>query len=74
MFFPNTERGPRHLDILINTLLELKFPFLFALGGVHAQSGLSQEQLARINGSGVGLVSQSWVDQQAILQHPSTGW
>lgn len=72
MFFPTT--SPSHVVALIDTLLQLQFPFLFALGGKLAGNALPKEIVERVHSSGKALIQNSWVDQQAILQHPAVGW
>ncbi len=72
MFFPSTSLS--HVLALIDTLLELEFPFLFGLGGKLAINALPEDIVQRVNSSGKGMIQNSWVDQQAILQHPAVGW
>ncbi|KAE9362805.1 glycosyltransferase family 1 protein [Stipitochalara longipes BDJ] len=71
-FFPiNT---PEYVTALLNTLSDLNFPFIFALGGHMAANGLPAETISRINAFGKGFIHSGWADQRGILQHPSTGW
>lgn len=62
------------MQALIDTLLELDFPFVFGLGGQMAKDAITAETIERINSSGKGWMQNSWVDQRGILQHPATGW
>lgn len=58
----------------MNALLETKLPFLLGLGSPSATNSVSDELSERVLQSGRGLVSRTWVDQQAVLQHPAVGW
>ncbi|KAJ7436043.1 hypothetical protein FB451DRAFT_1308094 [Mycena latifolia] len=72
LFFPIAT--PELIEALVATLLALEtpFPFVFALGGKLAS--LPAELIEHVNASGKGLVCAHWVEQRAILQHPSVGW
>ncbi|KAJ7109585.1 hypothetical protein C8R43DRAFT_962587 [Mycena crocata] len=72
LFFPVAT--PKHMEALIQTLLDVEppFPFVLALGGKLAS--LPKELVAQVNLSGKGLVCDFWVEQRAILQHQGTGW
>ncbi|KAF7313026.1 hypothetical protein MKEN_00987600 [Mycena kentingensis (nom. inval.)] len=71
-FFPIVQLP--HVEALINTLLSMSFPFVFALGGALARNALPQDLIERVNAGGKGLICQSWVEQRAILQHEAVGW
>ncbi|KZL64821.1 indole-3-acetate beta-glucosyltransferase [Colletotrichum incanum] len=71
MVFP-TNRA--NFQALISTLNEMKYPFVLIIGGMHAKKFINASDIDNIQSSGVGLVCDTWVDQQAVLQHPSVGW
>jgi UDP-glucoronosyl and UDP-glucosyl transferase len=72
MFFPVAT--PEYITTLLSVLQDMKFPFIFALGGVMAKNAIPASTIESANSSGSGLILTSWVDQRGILQHPSTGW
>ncbi|MCJ1438144.1 hypothetical protein MMC27_007531 [Xylographa pallens] len=72
MFFPTT--APSHVLTLLSTLQSLSFTFVFALGGTLASNAVPADVIERVNRSGKGLICNTWVDQQAVLQHPALGW
>ncbi|MCJ1287081.1 hypothetical protein MMC26_006429 [Xylographa opegraphella] len=72
MFFPTT--APSHVLTLISTLLSLSFPFVFGVSGLLAADAVPAEVIERVNDSGTDLICNTWVDQQAVLQHPALGW
>ena len=39
-----------------------------------ARNAIREETIRRLNSSGKGWIHNSWVDQHAVLQHPSVGW
>jgi hypothetical protein len=69
MFFPST--APEHVALLLDILQSLDYPFLLCLGGQIATGAVPADKISSINASGKGWIQNSWVDQQAILQHPS---
>jgi len=71
-FFPVS--APEQVQALIETLLDLDFPFIFALGGQMAKGQVSSETIERVNAGGKAWIQDSWVDQRGILQHEATGW
>jgi hypothetical protein len=71
-FFPVS--SPEQVQALLDTLLSLNFPFIFALGGQMAKNALPASTIASINASGKAWIQDSWVDQRGILQHEATGW
>ncbi|KAF4832801.1 UDP-glycosyltransferase 1 [Colletotrichum tropicale] len=71
MVFP-TNRA--NFQALISTLNEMKYPFILIIGGMHAKKFIDASDIKGIQSSGVGLVCDTWVDQQAVLQHPSVGF
>ncbi|KAF4805741.1 UDP-glycosyltransferase [Colletotrichum siamense] len=62
-----------NFQALISTLNEMKYPFILIIGGMHAKKFIDASDIENIQSSGVGLVCDTWVDQQAVLQHPSVG-
>nr|XP_036574408.1 indole-3-acetate beta-glucosyltransferase [Colletotrichum truncatum]KAF6780836.1 indole-3-acetate beta-glucosyltransferase [Colletotrichum truncatum] len=71
MVFPTNQAN---FQALISTLNEMKHPFVLIIGGMHAKKFISDADIENIQSSGVGLVCNTWVDQQAVLQHPSVGF
>ncbi|KAK1973398.1 glucosyltransferase [Colletotrichum cereale] len=71
MVFP-TNRS--NFQIMISTLNEMKYPYVLIIGGLHAKKFITASDIDNIQSNGVGLVCDKWVDQQAIVQHPSVGW
>ncbi|PPQ92738.1 hypothetical protein CVT25_015359 [Psilocybe cyanescens] len=60
-----------YIEEVIETLIEKKFPFIFAYASRIAK--LSDELKTRVESSGLGLISK-WLPQQYILNHSATGW
>ncbi|KAJ7092889.1 hypothetical protein B0H15DRAFT_905496 [Mycena belliarum] len=69
LFFPPNQGL---VKALVDTLLELDFPFLFALGGKMAS--LPADLIESVNSSGKGLICNFWVEQRAILLQGTIGW
>ncbi|KAJ3982385.1 hypothetical protein F5890DRAFT_1530116 [Lentinula detonsa] len=61
---------PERLQMLIQTLIDHRVPFLFSYPSPQATEGEIQ---ALIKESGIGLAMQ-WCPQEEILQHDVTGW
>ncbi|KAL2060536.1 hypothetical protein VTL71DRAFT_9177 [Oculimacula yallundae] len=59
---------------LTSTLIRTNQPFILVLGGMFAAHCIDASEIPRIRNSGIGFVCDKWVDQQALLQHPSIGW
>ena len=76
MFFPTAETSPGTFAALLNILTSSSFPhrFLLAASGMHAQNTIPASTISSINASGKGLITTDWLDQQAVLQHPSVAW
>ncbi|KAF8528379.1 hypothetical protein BU17DRAFT_80691 [Hysterangium stoloniferum] len=66
-FWPEAE----HIWILIDILLELKFPFILAHASPDAV--IPPDVSLKVQASGTGVLSP-WAPQQLILDHPATGW
>ena len=66
--------SPDQVITLIEVLCEMEFPFVLCLGGLASKNAISEAIIESTNSSGKGWIQNSWVDQQAILQHPSVGW
>ncbi|KAG7085803.1 hypothetical protein E1B28_003343 [Marasmius oreades] len=62
---------PNKLWIVIDELITHCVPFLLAHPS--RSSHVPDEHTAKINDSGLGLEVE-WVDQEAVLSHPATGW
>jgi hypothetical protein len=62
------------MQVLLEILLELEFPFLLGLGGQMARNNISPTTVDKVHNSGIGMICNAWMDQQAILQHPAVGW
>ncbi|KAH9476163.1 UDP-glycosyltransferase 84A1 [Psilocybe cubensis] len=60
-----------YIEEVVEALIEKNIPFIFAYASPIAQ--LSEELKARLEASGLGLISK-WLPQQYILNHPATGW
>ncbi|KAK2743136.1 indole-3-acetate beta-glucosyltransferase [Colletotrichum kahawae] len=71
LVFPTNKAN---FQALVSALIEFKYPFVLVLGGMFAGKAIDPSEISRINDSGVGHVCDRWVDQQALLQHPSIGW
>ncbi|KAH9476028.1 Hydroquinone glucosyltransferase [Psilocybe cubensis] len=63
--------APDYVEEVIDALLEKQFPFIFAYASPAAT--LSDKLVAKVNSSGVGLLSK-WAPQPYILSHQATGW
>ncbi|KAJ8612050.1 hypothetical protein MRB53_037601 [Persea americana] len=59
------------IQILAEKLSKAGMPFILNLGGMGHAAAVPQSLKDLIKESEVGLVWESWADQQAILQHPS---
>ncbi|KAI0675144.1 UDP-Glycosyltransferase/glycogen phosphorylase [Trametes maxima] len=69
LFWP---RDPAKLSAILDVIMEKGIPFVMS----HAASSawpLPDDLQARIAAYGNGIVSD-WVPQQALLEHPATGW
>lgn len=66
--------SPDQVINLIEILCEMEFPFVLCLGGLASKNAIPEGIMESTNSSGKGWIHNSWVDQQAILQHPSVGW
>ncbi|KAI0645550.1 UDP-Glycosyltransferase/glycogen phosphorylase [Trametes meyenii] len=69
LFWP---RDPAKLSAVLDVIMEKGIPFVMS----HAASSawpLPDDLKARIAAYGNGIVSD-WVPQQALLEHPATGW
>ncbi|GJE92136.1 glycosyltransferase family 1 protein [Phanerochaete sordida] len=62
---------PEHVWIFLDILMERNLPFIMARASPF--SVIPEEVTAKIKASGIGLVAP-WAPQQAILEHPATGW
>lgn len=60
---------PWLVEEILQTLIELGVPFIMATASAHGK--LSKEMKARVNASGLGIVSD-WVPQLKVLQHEAT--
>lgn len=59
MFFPVTT--PQYVISMLSILEEIKFPFVFLLGGVMAS--IPPESIMQIDERSIGLIYTSWLDQ-----------
>ncbi|KIY48064.1 hypothetical protein FISHEDRAFT_44001, partial [Fistulina hepatica ATCC 64428] len=71
--FTPSER-PDVVETLIETLLAADPPFPFIFAGAYMQKSLAPEIHSRVQASGLGLLAEAFVPQQAILKHAATGW
>ncbi|GJE92127.1 glycosyltransferase family 1 protein [Phanerochaete sordida] len=68
VFWP---KNPDRIWAFLDVLIEQNIPFIMA----HASPfcALPDEIAAKVKASGIGLITP-WAPQQAILEHPATGW
>lgn len=69
VFFPALR--PDLIVHLVQTLLAIEQPFIFALASPFAS--LSAELVAKVEASGLGVFSK-FAPQMAVLKHKATGW
>ncbi|GJE97780.1 glycosyltransferase family 1 protein [Phanerochaete sordida] len=62
---------PEKMWTFLDVLLDKKIPFIMAHASPFCQ--LPEETVAKVKASGTGLFVP-WAPQQAILEHPVTGW
>ncbi|KAH8110135.1 UDP-Glycosyltransferase/glycogen phosphorylase [Phellopilus nigrolimitatus] len=62
---------PEKVWAVINTLIDLDFPFLFSLAT--SSAAMPEEVKTKVESSGLGYMSD-WLPQKAILSHEACGW